>query len=310
MVLVTGGTGFIGGHLLEKLRTEAAQPRVTTRRNFTTGDGFDELLQDVDTVIHVAGVTKALRPEDYYSGNVRATELLARAVANANASGRSIRLVHVSSLAAAGPSGDGTPVAEDDAAHPLTHYGKSKLAAELVVRKLVPEAVIVRPPVVYGPRDTGVFSLLRSIARGVVLEIAGGERWFSSIFVADLVDGLLAAARAPQATGRTYFMAYEKPATWTELGEIAARIMGKQPRLLRVPLVAARGVGFCAEIWSQITRRPGIISREKIVEAQCRWWVCDSGRARRELGFAAPTALQAGLSLTLAWYKEAGWLSY
>jgi nucleoside-diphosphate-sugar epimerase len=310
MFLVTGGTGFIGSHLLERLSAVGTPARVTSRTNFTTGQGFDELLEGVDTVIHVAGVTKALRPEDYYTGNALGSQTIARAVARARAAGRSLRLVHVSSLAAAGPSQDGTPVAEDDAPHPLTHYGKSKLAAEQAVRELVPDAVIVRPPVVYGPRDTGVFQILQSIARGFVLEIAGGDRWFSAIFVADLVEGLLAAARIPEAAGRTYFIAYPKPSTWSELGSIAARIMDKQPHTLQIPVAAARGVGFCAEMWSRISRRPSIISREKIVEAQCRWWVCDTSRARRELAFEAPTSLSAGLSLTLAWYKEAGWLSF
>ena len=96
------------------------------------------------------------------------------------------------------PSGPPRPecrLAEDAEPHPLTHYGKSKLDAEQVVRDLAPDAVIVRPPVVYGPRDTDVFQLLKSISKGLVLEIAGGERWFSAIYVKDLVDGLLAAAR-------------------------------------------------------------------------------------------------------------------
>ena len=74
----------------------------------------------------------------------------------------------------------------------------------------MPDAVIVRPPVVYGPRDTDVFQLLKSISKGLVLEIAGGERWFSAIYVEDLVEGLLAAARAPGAAGRAYFLAHSE----------------------------------------------------------------------------------------------------
>ena len=76
-------------------------------------------------------------------------------------------MVHVSSLAAVGPSLDGTPVREDDEARPVTHYGKSKLEGERIVRRLVPDAVIVRPPVVYGPRDTDVFQVLKPLSRGI-----------------------------------------------------------------------------------------------------------------------------------------------
>jgi nucleoside-diphosphate-sugar epimerase len=273
--------------------------------DLTTGQGLEDALPGVVTVIHLAGVTKALTTAEFYSVNVRATEILARALA-----GRSVRLVHVSSLAAIGPSNDGTPVTEDEPPHPLTHYGKSKLEAERVVRNLAPEAVIVRPPVVYGPRDTDVFQLLKSVSQGLVLEISGGDRWFSSIYVDDLVDGLLAAAQYPRAAGRAYFLANPKPNTWTELSSAAAKVMSCRPRVLRVPVPAAHAVGYAAEMWSRVTRKPGVVTREKIGEARCRWWTCDTRRAAAELGFHAKTPLDAGLAITLAWYKEAGWLKW
>jgi nucleoside-diphosphate-sugar epimerase len=319
MILVTGGTGFIGSHLLDKLSALGEPARCLLRRqarprrlpagieafygDLTSGEGVEEAVRGADTVIHLAGVTKALAARDYYAGNVRATETLARALA-----GRGIRLIHVSSLAAIGPSRDGTPVDEDAQPRPLTHYGKSKLEAERTVRALAPDAIIVRPPVVYGPRDTDVFQLLRSISKGWMLEIAGGERWFSAIYVGDLVEGLLAASRG--VPGRAYFLAHPQPVSWSELGAIAAGIMARRPRVLRVPPVVAYAVGCCAEVWSRITRQPGIISREKVAEALCRWWTCDTRRAAAELGFEARTGLAAGLAGTLAWYQEAAWLKY
>jgi nucleoside-diphosphate-sugar epimerase len=319
MILVTGGTGFIGSHLLEKLSALGEPARCLLRRkagprclpagieaaygDLIGGEGVEEAVRGADTVIHLAGVTKVLAARDYYAGNVRATETLLRAVA-----GRGIRLVHVSTLAAIGPSRDGTPVDEDAEPRPLTHYGKSKLEAERLVRALAPDAVIVRPPVVYGPRDTDVFQLLRSISKGWVLEIGGGERWFSAIYAGDLVEGLLAATRGTP--GRAYFLAHPQPVSWSELGAAAARIMARRPRVVRVPPFVAYAVGLGAEAWSHITRRPGIISREKVAEARCRWWTCDTRRAAAELGFEARTPLDAGLAQTLAWYKEAAWLTY
>jgi nucleoside-diphosphate-sugar epimerase len=319
MTLVTGGTGFIGSHLLDKLSALGQPARCLLRRkaqprrlpagieaaygDLTSGEGVEEAVRGADTVIHLAGVTKALAARDYYTGNVRATETLLRALA-----GRAVRLVHVSTLAAIGPSPDGTPVDEDAQPRPLTHYGKSKLEAERTVRALAPGAVIVRPPVVYGPRDTGVLQVLRSISKGWMLEIAGGERWFSAIYVADLVEGLLAATRG--APGRAYFLAHPQPVSWSGLGAAAARIMARRPRVLRVPPSVAYAVGLGAEAWSHLTRQPGIISREKVAEACCRWWTCDTRRAAAELGFEARTPLATGLAETLAWYKEAAWLKY
>jgi nucleoside-diphosphate-sugar epimerase len=321
MILVTGGTGFIGSHLIDRLLARGERVRVLARRtnvfdktpvevvrgDLVGGAGIDLALRDVDTVLHLAGVTKALSVAEYFSGNVRATENLARAIA---AAGRPIRMVHVSSLAAVGPGPDAAPVTEDTEPRPISNYGKSKLEGERVVRSILPEAVIVRPPAVYGPRDTDVFQVLKSINQGLVTEIAGGERWFSCVFVTDLVDGIVAASREPGAVGRTYFLAHPEVVSWSELVGIAARIMGRKPRIVRIPASAANALGYGAELWSRLTRKPGIVSRDKIVEMQCRYWVCDTRRAKAELGFEAPTAIQEGLTNTLAWYREAGWLKW
>ncbi|MEO8373516.1 MAG: NAD-dependent epimerase/dehydratase family protein [Candidatus Solibacter sp.] len=321
MTLVTGGTGFIGRHLLAHLAANGEQVRALVRRtkapralpagvevihgDLATGAGLNDALRGAETVIHLAGVTKALHTGDYYTGNVRATEQLTHAMA-----GRGIRLLHVSSMSAIGPSEGRTPVSEDAPPHPLTHYGKSKLEAERVVRDLMPEAVIVRPPVVYGPGDTDVFHLLKSISKGLVLEIAGGERWFSAIYVKDLVGGLMAALRTPGAAGKSYFLAHPKPLSWQQLGSAAARIMSKSPRVVTLPVPVALAVGACAEMWARVTGKPGIVSREKVAEALCMAWICDTSRAERDLAFVAPTGLEQGLAETLAWYKEAGWLKY
>jgi nucleoside-diphosphate-sugar epimerase len=321
MTLVTGATGFVGGHLLERLAATGQPFRCLVRRHATrralpasvptveaslvTGEGLDRALDGVASVIHLAGVTKALRPQDYYTGNARSTAVLARAMA-----GTGIRLVHVSSLAAVGPNPDPTPLDEDFPPHPFSHYGISKLEAEKAVRAVLPDAVILRPPVVYGPRDTDVFRILKSVARGFMPQIGDGERYFSAIYVRDLVDGLLVAARHPAAPGRTYFLAHPDPLTWTALGNAAARIMGRRARVVRIPVALARAIGFGAEVLSWIDRKPGIVSRGKVAEARCRYWTCDPRRAAAEMGFQASTNLDSGLAETLAWYKEAGWLKY
>jgi nucleoside-diphosphate-sugar epimerase len=148
MILVTGGTGFIGTHLLEKLVANGEAVRALVRRtrlprvmpagvetvygDLESNTGITEALRGADAVIHLAGVTKALRTEDFYSGNVRATEQLVHSMA-----GQGIRLIHVSSLAAIGPSASGALLGED-ATPSLTHYGKSKMAAERVFLTSLP----------------------------------------------------------------------------------------------------------------------------------------------------------------------------
>jgi nucleoside-diphosphate-sugar epimerase len=252
-------------------------------------------------------VTKALTPEDYHSGNVIGTRNLVRAIV---AEHRPVRLVHVSSLAAVGPSPDGTPVDEQTTPHPFTHYGMAKLAGEILVRQEYSEAVILRPPVVYGPRDTDVFRILKPLAKGWAVEIGGGDRWFSAIYVRDLAAGLIAVARSPRAAGQTYFIAHPAAVSWKEFSAVATSLMNIRPRSLTLPFWLARAAGSFAEMGARLTRKPSIISRDKVADAACRWWLCDSSRFAREIGFSADTGIEAGLRETLIWYKGAGWLQY
>ena len=111
------------------------------------------------------------------------------------------------------------------------------------------------------------------------------------------MEGLLAAAQPAGAAGRAYFLAHPKPASWSELGAAAARIMSRRPRVVRVPARWPRmQSGTVRELWSCFTRKPGIISREKVAEALCRDWTCDTRRAAADFGFEARTPLEAGLA--------------
>jgi nucleoside-diphosphate-sugar epimerase len=327
-VLVTGATGFIGSHLIERLIAEGAHVRCLVRPvssrgrrylppsgaspvlgNLVTGSGLGSAVEGVDVIFHLAGVTKALRSEDYYSGNAQATANLLRACERSYARPR---IVHVSSLAAAGPSPDGHLLAEDETPAPVSHYGRSKLAAEQEVRRstLFPRATIVRPPVVYGPRDRDVFQAFQAVARGLMLRIGQGESWFSFIHVWDLVDGLLAVSASSAAQGRTYYLANPKPIGWAEFADVAARIMMRRARVVNVPLPLAWGVGAASDAVARLLRRPNILSVEKVREARYRHWVCDPARAAAEFGFHPELSFREGAASTLAWYREEGWLNF
>ena len=272
-----------------------------------TGAGLDTALDGVDIVFHVAGVTKALHASDYYRGNVQATENLLRAM-----SGSYARLIHVSSLAAMGPSPDGTPLLEDATPHPLTHYGKSKLKGEQAVRSssLFGRSTVIRPPVVYGPRDVDVYQVFKAAASGALLRIGRPESYFSFIYIADLVDGLILAAEHPQAAGKAYFLANPSAVSWTEFSATAALTMVKKIRTFTLPVWAACLAGCLADLLSRLTGRPGILSRDKILDARQRYWVCDSTRAATDLGFHTQTSLREGIAATLEWYRQAQWLTY
>ena len=313
-VLVTGATGFIGSHLVKRLLECGSRVRCVTRGNSTvtgaetvrgdyaSGAGLKEAVDGVETVFHLAGVTKALRPEDYFAGNAAATENLARVCAVVP------RFVHVSSLAAVGPSSGSSDLTEDAEPHPVSNYGCAKLQGEQAVRRLLPGAVIVRPPVVYGPGDRDVLEMLRSLARGIDLRIGREERWFSAIYVGDLVEALLAAAQSDGAGGRTYFVAHAEPVSWTVFAATAGGILKRRARRITISARTASAAGTVAGWWAGLRGRPSILSADKLCEALYPRWTCSAELARRELGFVAATGLEDGLARTIGWYKEQGWL--
>jgi nucleoside-diphosphate-sugar epimerase len=327
MVLVTGASGFVGSHLVERLVKAGARVRCLVRHSsslrylpregvelvygeLAAGEGLEAAVEATTAIFHVAGTTKAFKESAYYAGNLRATENLLRACERQGAPAH--RFVHVSSLAAVGPSPDASPLAEDAPPHPLTWYGKSKLAAEeaVLASSLSGRAAIVRPPVVYGPRDTDVFEVFRAAARGWLLRIGPGESYFSYIYVKDLADALMLAACRETAAGRTYFTANPEPASWMEFAGTAGSVMGRAIRPLAVPRPIAYLAGWCAETVSRWRGKPGILSPQKVLEAEGRYWICDSACAREELGFRPAHTLRQGIEDTLAWYKEAQWLKW
>jgi nucleoside-diphosphate-sugar epimerase len=327
-VLVTGATGFIGSHLVDRLLSEGANVRCLVRAtsprggaarhlpaqgakpvlgDLTTRAGLEEALDGVGIVFHVAGVTKALHASDYHLGNVKATQNLLDAMQAGSA-----RLVHVSSLAAMGPSPDAVALREDAEPTPLTLYGKSKLEGEQAVRRspVSSRATIIRPPVVYGPRDVDVYQIFKAAASGALVRIGRPDSYFSFIYVADLVDGLILAGQSPAGAGKTYFLANPSPVSWTEFAAIAATTMVKKLRTFTVPVWAAYLAGSSADLLSRVTGRPGILSRDKILDARQRYWICDPARAAAELGFQTQTSLREGVAATLEWYRHEQWLTY
>jgi nucleoside-diphosphate-sugar epimerase len=323
--LVTGATGFIGSHLVELLLRKGHTVRVLLRRTsdpvwlkdqpveMVFGDLFDDrvlrqAVEGVEYVYHSAGVTKAKDAEGYYRGNTLGTENLLAAVAQA-APGLK-RFVHISSQAAAGPSPGAIPVTEDDSPRPITTYGRSKWESERAChRKMdVLPVTIVRPPVVYGPRDKDVFAFFQTMGMGLQPMIGFNEKLVSMIHVRDLIRGFVMAAENGASAGRTYFITSRRPYSWLEIGDVTRAAMGRQAFRLRIPEPVVYGVGAVAQALAMFSPKPALLNLEKVKDIVQSYWTCDGSRAKRELGFEEETDLSAGIRETVAWYRERGLL--
>jgi nucleoside-diphosphate-sugar epimerase len=216
-----------------------------------------------------------------------------------------LRFVLVSSLAAAGP-GPG-PLPQDAPPRPLTWYGRSKLAAEIAARGSGLPAVILRPPVVFGPRDRDGLACFRWARRGLFPVPGRSERRYALLYAPDLAEALVRAAQAPCPAGAVFPLA-GPDLTWAEFGQRIAAALGRPARILPLPEPLVRAAGRGADLWARLRGRPAIFSSQKVLEILASGWVADPEPARKGLGWVASTPLETALALTVDWYRAHGWL--
>jgi dihydroflavonol-4-reductase len=323
--LVTGATGFIGSHLVELLLKNGYAVRCLVRKTsdtrwlnglaveFVHGDLFTEdalqrAVHGVDYVYHSAGITKAKTQEEYFRGNAEGTTNILLATLQHNP--RLKRFVHISSQAAVGPSPTQDPIAEDTPARPITTYGRSKWKAEEECMRFMDKLpiTIVRPPVVYGPRDKDVFEFFNTMSKGLQPMVGFKEKLVSMIHVADLVRGFLMAGEHEKAVGQTYFLSSMRPYGWKEIGEVTRRVMNRRAMRIRIPGFGVFIIAAFAEFFSLFSSKAALINFEKAREMVQDYWTCDASKARREIGFEQNIPLEEGIADTVAWYRQQGWL--
>ncbi len=324
-VLVTGGTGFIGSHLVDRLVERGESLRCLVRRasnlrylkhaeveliygGLDDATDWEEALSGVETIYHVAGLTFARRRKDYFTVNHRGTEAILNAALKRR--GQIKKFIQVSSLAATGPARNGRPVDEDTTPIPITAYGWSKLMGEEAVRAvsdLIP-ITIVRPPAVYGPRDYALYELFKTIGRGLSPMIGRYDKQVSLVHVSDLVDGILLAGDSQSSTGRAYFISSEEVYSWSAVADLVSKVIGRRARSFAIPRPVALGVAVTAEALAALTRKPPVINRDKVKDLSQKCWGCSIERARTELGYRQQIRLEDGLRDTIDWYRREGWL--
>lgn len=320
--LVTGATGFIGSHLVEYLLRRGDEVTCLARSQsrlrwleglqvrIIEGDCRDPELgrrldENFDWVFHVAGLTKTLEHDEYYRVNGEGTANLVAILAGRK---QPPRLVYLSSLAAAGPSRDGVPLRESDPPQPVSHYGRSKLQGEKALEQVggaIPW-IIVRAPVIYGPRDRDLLIFYRLAKRRMALRLRG-RRTFSLCYVEDLIRGVTLAAERGR-DQEIYYLGEKSPRSWEEISQAIAAALGVRPMTVPVPSALLAGAAWAWEGIARLAGVPPLLNRDKACEMRQRYWVCDPSKASHELGFTTSVPLQLGAQRVAEWYQSHGWL--
>jgi dihydroflavonol-4-reductase len=320
-VLVTGATGFVGSHLVEALQNSGAEITVLARSSVkaaglaaqgigvVSGDlhdwgGLKQATRDQDIIYHVAGVVAAHNEAEFLRANQDGTRNL---IAAAERSAKP-RLVLVSSLAAGGPAPRGSPLDGREPPRPVTAYGRSKLAAEQMVRASSLPWSIVRPPIVYGPRDREVLKIFRIARFGIAPVFGDGSQELSAVHAADLAQALIAAGNGESTVGRVYNACHPEIFTSGELGRVVGETMGRAVGTVRIPGFLGRALLSVTEASARVTGTATILTTDKANEFFQPAWTGDPTPLTRDSGWRASYDLRTGLADTYQWYRKAGWL--
>lgn len=325
-VLVTGGSGFLGSHIAEQLARQGHAVRALVRKSSNTKflstvqgvelaygavedkDAVAHAADGIDAVIHSAGVVKAKTPADFAATNVDGTRNLLEVALDRRT--RIKRFVFVSSLAAHGPSSDGAPIAHDCVPSPVTAYGRSKLAAERMVTAAKDDLLVttIRPPTIYGPRDTEMLAFFESLAMGVLPVMGKGTQKLSVIYAEDAARACIAAITNEHASGRAYYVEDGRSYTLGEMAELYLGTTGKRAFRVPVPIPLLHVAALGNELWGKVRNEARMFTRDKINELIAPHWVCSSEPIRNELGWKPEVQWAEGAKRTAEWYRAAGWI--
>ena len=325
IAVVTGANGFVGSHLVDYLLSKDLIVRCITRKssnlrwlegkkveNFDCGlfdkENLKAVLKDADYLFHIAGVVKAKNVDGYYKGNVDTTRNLLEVIADVNP-GIS-RVVIASSQTAGGPSLDGEPIKEEDIPNPITTYGRSKLAQEELAKSFMDKfpVTICRAPAIFGERDTEIYLVFKTFQKGLMTLIGFNKKKLSLLHVADLVKGLYLAAVTETAANKLYYISSEKYYTWPQVGDAMSAAMGKKAFYLKIPHTIVYLVAAIAQFFSLFSRKAATFNIEKARDFVQTYWLCDTSKAVKELGYGQEVSIEEGIKRTVDWYREMKWL--
>ncbi len=326
-VMVLGGTGFIGCHLVERLTSNGFDVIVPVRKeskrktphigsvqmveaDLLRPGSLDGWMEGVDTVFHLAAIRGSgwsVTDEEVYRVNVGITKnVMESAISQAVK-----HCIYVSSVSVYGHPSH-VLVGEEYPRSPVTRYGQTKYESEKLLEEFHRRdkvlSTIIRPVITYGPKDTFgmVAKLISLVNSNMYLTVGHGENRVHLIYIDDLIDGLMLVLNNSAVMGRTYVLAGEDPITINTLVGIISTVLGTRVIDLHIPTwfakLAARSIGLSYRLFA-INKEP-IVTLDKI-DIMCRDRAFDIKRAKEDLRFVPKVGYEEGIERTVAWMKAA-----
>lgn len=316
-ILITGATGFIGRHLASRLAKGSHSVRCLVRDNgdisclrnlnvdlfygdLLSKDSLRVALDKVDLIYHLAGEAYSRKKDDYYKGNILATQNLLEACKERSPK----RIIFLSSVGVYKPVATETLLTEESECKPITFYGKSKLDAEELIKKYNGPWVIVRAPVIYGPHQLAVMKrfFLDAINNRTLYFIGNGNNLRSLCFVDNLVEGLVLLASRADVDGKIYILSDNSPYTFNEIIQTASRVIQQKVKVFHLP-------SFLGDLSWKIYRLMDSVFDLCLVELYAFKKMqlhegYDITKAKREIGYNPSITLEKGIQRTIDWMRD------
>ncbi len=324
-ILVTGGTGFVGNHLVGRLLKEGFEVRALVRKNsklenleklkpemvfgdITKKESLKEAFRDVEKVFHVAALFRQARfpDEAYWEVNVKGTGNVLEASLEAGVK----QFIHCSTVGVLSHISN-PPADETYPYNPGDIYQKTKAEGEKSALKYWQEkalpVVVVRPAMVYGPGDLRLLKLFKAIARRRFIMLGSGKTLAHFVYIDDLVEGFLKAASEEKAKGEVYIIAGERAVTLNELARMIAQELNVSLVPIHLPVKPFQVLGsICETLCRPLGIEPPIFRRRVDFFTKDRSF--NIAKARRELNYSPRVGMKEGIKRTATWYKEKGYL--
>jgi len=316
-ILITGASGFIGRHLASRLARGGYPVRCLVRdssdisclKNLNLELFYGDLLareslecalDKVDLVYHLAGEVYSRKKDDYYKGNILATNNLLEVCEEKGTR----RIIFLSSVGVYKPITTNTLLTEESECEPITFYGKTKLHAEELVKKHNIPWVVVRAPIVYGPHQPAVLNrfFLDAVNKRKIYIVGKGDNLRSLCYIENLVEGLVSLANKTEVKGETYILSDNSPYAFSEVVKTITKLIGKEIKVVHLPSIFGN---ISWQIYNVMGRLFNLYFIELyVLKTMQLHWECDITKAKKEIGYNPKITLEVGVERTIDWIRN------